>query len=78
MMSQHMLGSQVVTLSSPTEATCITYMAVNQFGKGVHEGKPLYAFGRYEDVLVKGGDGWKITRRDLHYMVRCACIVLRL
>lgn len=75
--AQHSLGTQVITLEPPagtdgkiTKASCVSYCVVSHFGKGEKEGKPLYAYVRYEDKLAKAQSEWRITNRTLSYMVR--------
>lgn len=71
--TQHSYGTQVVrVLGGGCEAVAVTYLTATHFGRGVYEGEVFYAYGQYQDILVRVGEGegeWRIRERNLIYMV---------
>lgn len=68
--TQHSYGTQVIDVTSSKSALSVTYFIANHFGIGVHAGKIATAYGQYQDTLVKQSGKWRISRRNLVYMVR--------
>ena len=70
--TQHSYGTQVVEIRhGGCEAVAVTYFIASHFGRGAHVGGVLYAYGQYQDTLVKisrTGE-WRIKERNLVYMV---------
>ncbi|KAK6834715.1 hypothetical protein PG987_009409 [Apiospora arundinis] len=74
--TQHMYGTQLIRVCSPTSAISITYYTAWHFlvsGNGpetvASPAGVLYANGHYQDTWERqGGDvGWRITNRNLVY-----------
>jgi hypothetical protein len=71
--TQHSFGTQVIDVLSPSSATSVTYYTATHFGQGQFAGQILTAYGQYQDVWGKQKDlTWKITHRNLVFMVRCS------
>ncbi|KAK7966782.1 uncharacterized protein PG986_001059 [Apiospora aurea] len=77
--TQHMYGTQIIQVCSPTSAISVTYYTASHFlvagaGPEVLTGPQsvVYAYGQYQDTWERQGgeDGWRITNRNLVYMVR--------
>ncbi|KFZ19524.1 hypothetical protein V502_03605 [Pseudogymnoascus sp. VKM F-4520 (FW-2644)] len=67
--TQHSFGTQLIDVLSYDSAFSVTYYTATHFGRGGFEGKTATAFGQYQDVWKKQGNGeWKITHRNLVYM----------
>ena len=70
MTTQHSFGTQLIDVLSYDSAFSVTYYTATHFGRGEFVGKTATAFGQYQDVWKKQGNGeWKITHRNLVYMV---------
>lgn len=70
MLSHHALSTNVISLSRDGRvAKTKTYLTATHFGHGSYEGEIYVAYGRYEDELVRGPEGWRIKRRHLMFMV---------
>ena len=75
--THHLYGTQVINVCSRTTAVSVTYFTATHFVSSnvaavdqFWESEILYAYGRYEDALVKQDDGtWRIKHRNLVYMV---------
>lgn len=68
--TQHSFGTQLIDVLSHDSAFSVTYYTATHFGREEFTGKTATAFGQYQDVWKKQGDGgWKITNRNLVYMV---------
>lgn len=71
--TQHAFATQLIDVLSPTSAFSVTYYTATHFGRGPFLGITATAFGQYQDVWVKQSDEfWKITHRNLVYMVSLA------
>jgi len=73
--SQHALTTQFIEISqngkeAGKEASSITYFSGIHFGTKKWEGQSLTAYGRYVDELVKMGEVWKISKREVKFMGR--------
>lgn len=74
--TQHLLGTQLIQVCSPTTAVSVTYFQATHFftpytGVGNPVGNDLVLIDRaqYQDVWAKQRDGsWKITNRNLFRM----------
>lgn len=69
--TQHSFGTQVIDVLSPNTAVSVTYYTATHFGMGQFAGQIVTAYGQYQDVWAKQTDNtWKISHRNLAYMVR--------
>ncbi|KAH8697812.1 hypothetical protein BGW36DRAFT_427760 [Talaromyces proteolyticus] len=67
--TQHMFGTQVIEIISPTVAVSVTYYRAAHFGTNNQTGQVAYAYGQYQDTWQRQADWtWKITYRNLVYM----------
>ena len=74
--TQHLLGTQLIQVCSPTTAVSITYFQATHFftpyrgvGNPVGNDQVLIDRAQYQDVWAKQRDGtWKITNRNLFRM----------
>ncbi|KAJ5152659.1 uncharacterized protein N7482_009137 [Penicillium canariense] len=67
--TQHLYGTQLIDVISPTVARSVTYFRAAHFGKGDTTGQVLYAFGNYQDRWhLQDDHTWRITYRNLVYM----------
>ena len=62
--SQHLVGSHVVTLDGD-EATHKCYLQAQHVLHGTEGGDLWMVAGKYEDLMVRTADGWRIKRRVL-------------
>lgn len=67
--TQHSLTTQVITLLTESIANTTSYYVAQHFGQGIYYGELYTAYGRYDDQLVSTSDGWRISHRQLTYMV---------
>lgn len=68
--TQHAYGTQLIDILSFDSAFSVTYYTATHFGKGPYVGETVTAFGQYQDVWARQKDlSWKITHRNLVYMV---------
>lgn len=68
--TQHLLGTQVIDVLSPTTAFSVTYFEATHFGKGEFTGEIVTTHGQYQDVWARQKDlSWRISHRNLLYMV---------
>ena len=68
--TQHLLGTQLITVLSSSSAESITYYRAAHFGIGALADQVVDAYGQYQDTWQKQKDGtWKIVYRNLVYMV---------
>lgn len=67
----------MVDLLTDDSANAITYFTAQHFGSNAYYGQLYTAYGQYEDVLVKTGSGWRISNRQLVYMVSYNCMYRR-
>jgi hypothetical protein len=68
--TQHLLGTQVIDILSPTTAFSVTYFQASHFGTGIYSGEVLTASGQYQDVWTRQADlTWRISHRSFAYMV---------
>ncbi|RDW86022.1 hypothetical protein BP5796_04347 [Coleophoma crateriformis] len=68
--TQHLLGTQIIDVLSPTSAFSVSYFTATHFGKGAYLGEIVTAYGQYQDWWIRQKDlSWKITHRNLLYMV---------
>lgn len=68
--TQHALSTSVIDVSTDGQsANTKTYFTATHFGHGIYNGQIYTAYGRYEDLLILGTDGWRIKSRHLVYMV---------
>ncbi|CAF9929842.1 MAG: hypothetical protein HETSPECPRED_007469 [Heterodermia speciosa] len=68
-LTQHTYGTQVIEIEKgKTRARSLTYFTATHLGKGNATGKAYYAYGQYQDNLVRIGDGWRVKHRNLVYM----------
>jgi hypothetical protein len=69
--TQNSFGTQVIDVLSPNTAVSVTYYTATHFGMGQFAGQIVTAYGQYQDVWAKQtGNTWKISHRNLVYMVR--------
>ena len=69
--TQHAYGTQLIDILSRDAAFSVTYYTATHFGRGPFLGQIVTAYGQYQDVWAKqSDDSWKITHRNLVYMVR--------
>ncbi|EOD52346.1 hypothetical protein GTA08_BOTSDO07500 [Neofusicoccum parvum] len=74
--TQHVLGTQLVDVCSPTTAVSITYFTAAHFRNDtssptapVDYSEVMYAYGQYQDRWRKQADAtWKVEHRNLVYM----------
>ena len=70
--TQHSYGTQVIEIESGgCDAKAVTYFTATHFGRGVYLGEVYYAYGQYQDSLVKISEEgeWRIKERNLVYLV---------
>ncbi|KAJ5601186.1 hypothetical protein N7510_010720 [Penicillium lagena] len=68
--TQHLFGTQLIDLVSPTVAESVTYYRAAHFGTGQATGQVVYAYGQYQDIWHRQSDQtWRIAHRNLVYMV---------
>jgi len=60
--TQHLLGNHRVTIEGD-RARALTYWRAHHVGTGPMDGSSFEAMGEYDDQLVRGGAGWRISRR---------------
>lgn len=69
--TQHLLGTQVIDILSPTTAFSVTYFQASHFGTGIYYGQIASAYGQYQDLWARQPDlSWRISHRSFAYMVR--------
>lgn len=70
--TQHSYGTQVIEIGSGgCEAKAVTYFTATHFGRGVYLGEVYYAYGQYQDSLVRVSEEgeWRVKERNLVYLV---------
>ncbi|KAF1984373.1 hypothetical protein K402DRAFT_381074 [Aulographum hederae CBS 113979] len=70
--SVHSITTQLIDFHDDDTVSSLTYYTAAQFGTGSLEGELVSAWGRYEDELVRTLVGWRISKRQLVYMVSTA------
>jgi ketosteroid isomerase-like protein len=65
--SQHLLGNHLVSLDGD-RATSSCYFQAQHVMEGLPDGEHYVVAGRYDDRLVRTGDGWRIAHRTLTVM----------
>ncbi|KAL5339024.1 hypothetical protein BJX70DRAFT_364810 [Aspergillus crustosus] len=68
--TQHSFETQLIDVTSKSEATSITYYQASHFGlKEGFTGEVATAYGQYQDFWRRQRDGtWKVVSRNLVYM----------
>lgn len=66
--SQHLLGSIVITVEGD-KGTSNAYVQARHQGKNGRENLRLDSNGEYVDQWERRPEGWRIVRRDVHWLV---------
>ncbi len=67
--SQHMVTNHQIVIDGD-HATCRCYLHAQHVRRGVDGGDNFVIGGRYEDRMVRTGEGWRISHRRLVSMWR--------
>lgn len=62
--TQHLVGNHRIELNGD-RATCSSYLQAQHVRRSAEGGPHLIVAGRYDDVLVRTVDGWRIVHRRL-------------
>jgi len=62
--TQHLVGNHRIELNGD-RATCSSYLQAQHVRRSTEGGPHLIVAGRYDDVLVRTVDGWRIEHRRL-------------
>jgi hypothetical protein len=68
--SQHLVGTTLVTITGPADATSVSYFQAQHVRRGVPGGDLLVIAGTYRDRLTCRGGVWRVAHRGQEYSWR--------